>query len=215
MDKKKKDKKKKTDPAPLHKEDKTIADSSSSSLSLAGKDKASVDSPPLSLASKVKASADSSSSLSLTGGDELSEVERREILGPKYSWSLTQKERLEKMAQVRRGNPGASEEEVKTLYRALILDEALKAQDLEVERRAAKRRQAREDEAQPEPAYALALDSMEKAIQENINAVYEEEADWVWAKEALLVTYSQTMTMNEGTAWRREIRKETRRPIHC
>ena len=152
-DKKKKDKRKKTDPTPLCKED-----------------KASVDSPSLSLASKDKASADSSSSLSLAGIGELSEVERleREILGPKYSWTLTQKERLEKIAQVRKGNPGASEEEIKTLYRAHLLDEALKAQDLEVEQRAANRRQATKmfmDEAQQEPAYALALDSMEKDIQ--------------------------------------------------
>ena len=47
-DKKKKDKNKKTDPPLLHKEDKAGTDSSSSSLSLAGKDKASVDSSSLS-----------------------------------------------------------------------------------------------------------------------------------------------------------------------
>ena len=46
---------------------------------------------------------------------------------------------------------------------------------------------------------------MEKAIQESVDAVYEEKADWVWAKEALVVTHSQTMTMDEGTAWRRQI----------
>ena len=57
---------------------------------------------------------------------------------------------------MRRGNPEASEEEIKLRYRALILDEALKAQDLEVERRAAKRKQEREDERQQEPDYALA-----------------------------------------------------------
>ena len=157
-DKKKKDKNKKTDPPPLHKEDKTITDSSSSSLSLAGKDKASVDSPSLSLASKGKASADSSSSLSLAGIHEVPDGKtlKLDALREKHSRSLSQKERLEKIAQVRKGNPGASEEEIKTLYRAHLLDEALKAQDLEVERRAAKRRQEREDERQQEPDYALA-----------------------------------------------------------
>ncbi len=94
------------------------------------------------------------------------------------------------------------------------MDEARKAQDLEFEQREAKRKQATKmylDEAQQEPAYDLALDSMEKDIQENVNAAYDEKADWVWAKEALLVTHGLTMTVEEGTAWRREIRKETRK----
>ena len=47
-EKKKKDKKKKTVPPPLHKEDEASMDSSSLSLSLAGKDKASQDSISLS-----------------------------------------------------------------------------------------------------------------------------------------------------------------------
>ena len=63
-DNKKKVKEKKTEPFPLHKEDKASVDSSS--LSLTGRDKASVDILSLSLASKVKASANTSSSLSLT-----------------------------------------------------------------------------------------------------------------------------------------------------
>ncbi len=135
-DKKKKDKKKKTDPTPLSKED-----------------KASVDSPSLSLASKDKASADSSSSLSLAGIHEVPDGKTHNLdaLREKHSRSFSQEERLEKIAQVRKGNPGASEEEIKTLYRAHLLDEALKAQDLEVEQRAANRRQATKmsmDEAQ-------------------------------------------------------------------
>ena len=172
-----------------------------------------MDSSSLSLAAKDKASVDSSSSLSLAGIHEVPDGKtlKLDALREKHSRSLSQKERLEKIAQVRKGNPGASEEEIKTLYLAHLIDEALKAQDLEAERRAAKRRQAREDEAQQEPFYALALDSMEKAIQENVDAVLEEKADWVWAKEALLVTHCQTMTMDERTAWRREIRMETRK----
>jgi hypothetical protein len=82
---------------------------------------------------------------------------------------------------------------------------------LEVERRAAKRRQATKDEEQQNPSFALALDRMERAIQENVDAVFEEDADWSWAKLALKVTHNQSMTMDEGTAWRREIRKETRK----
>jgi hypothetical protein len=51
-EKKKKDKKKKTDPPPLHKEDKASKDTSSRSLSLPGKDKASMDSFFLSYAGR-------------------------------------------------------------------------------------------------------------------------------------------------------------------
>ena len=96
-DKKKTDKKKKTDPTPLSKED-----------------KASVDSPSLSLASKGKASADSSSSLSLAGIHEVPDGKtlKLDALREKHSRSLSQEERLEKIAQVRKGNPGASEEEM-------------------------------------------------------------------------------------------------------
>ncbi len=115
-DKKKKDKKKKTVPPSLSKEDKASSDSSS-----------------LSLAAKDKAVMDSSSSLSL----------EQEAPRTTTSWFLTQEERLEKIKQLRRENPGASEEKIKTLYRAYLLFEALKAQDVGAERLAAKRTQAK------------------------------------------------------------------------
>ena len=101
-DKKKKDKEKKTVPAPLHKVDKTSVDSPS--LSLAGKNKASVDSSlsltgrnkaiadisSLSLASKVKSSADTSSSLSLTDVRKAPDGEtlRLDAIREKYAKSL-------------------------------------------------------------------------------------------------------------------------------
>ena len=131
-DKKKKDKGKKTEPFPLHKED-----------------KASVDTPSLPLTAKDKASADSSSSLSLEGIHEAPEAKTRRLdaLREKHVSSLSQETRLEKIAQLKRGNPGASEEEIRTLYRAYLLGETLKEQDLGVELRAAKRRQATNGQA--------------------------------------------------------------------
>ena len=199
-DKKKKDKEKKTVPAPLHKVDKTSVDSpslslagknkasvDSPSLSLTGRNKASVDIPSLSLASKVKASANTSSSLSLTDIHRAPDGEtlRRDALREKYAKSLSQSERLEKIAQVRKVNPGASEGEIRALYRAHLLDEALKARDLEEEQSEEKRKQATKrymEESRQETSYVLALDRMEKAIQENVHAVYDEEVDWLWAK---------------------------------
>ena len=64
------------------------------------------------------------------------------------------------------------------------------------------------EESRQETGYILALDRMEKAIQENVHAVYDEEADWILAKQALVVTHGQTMTVEEVTAWRRQIRSE-------
>jgi hypothetical protein len=192
-DKKKKDKNKKTDPPPLHKED-----------------KASVDSSSLSLAAKDKASVDSSSSLSLAGIHEVPEIERleRNVLGAKHSWSLSLEERVEVKEQVRRGNPGASEEEIKILYRARLLDDALKAQ--------AKKRQSKKDspllslssEELQEQALSCALDEMEKAIQENANAVHEKDASWSWAMSALLVDHARATTADDRVAMRRKIREE-------
>ena len=143
---KKKDNRKSTVPAPLHKVDKASVDilslslagkdkpsADSPSLSLTGRNKASVDIPSLSLASKVKASANTSSSLSLTHTHRAPDGEtlRLDALREKCAKSLSQEERLEKIAQVRKVNPGASEGEIRALYRAHLLDEALKAQDLE------------------------------------------------------------------------------------
>ena len=136
-DKKKKDKEKSTVPAPLHKVDKASVDTlslslagrdkpsaDSPSLSLTGRNKASVDIPSLSLASKVKASANTSSSLSLTDSHRAPDggTLRRDALREKYAKSLSQSERLEKIAQVRKVNPGASEGEIRALYRAHLLD---------------------------------------------------------------------------------------------
>ena len=91
-----------------------------------------MDTPSFPLAAKDKASVDSSSSLSLAGIHEVPDGKtlKFDALRGKHSRSLSQEERLEKIAQVRKGNPGASEEEIKTLYRAHLVDEALKAQDL-------------------------------------------------------------------------------------
>ncbi len=109
-DKKRKDKERKTVPPSLSQEDKTSADSSS-----------------LSLAAEDKAGMDSSSSLSLAGTREVLEGEtfEQETLGTTTSWFLSQEERLAKIGQLRRGNPGASQEEIKTLYRAHLFDETL------------------------------------------------------------------------------------------
>ena len=225
---KKKDNRKSTVPAPLHKVDKASVDilslslagkdkpsADSPSLSLTGRNKASVDIPSLSLASKVKASANTSSSLSLTDSNRAPDGEtlRRDALREKYAKSLSQAERLEKIAQVRKVNSGASEGEIRALYRAHLSDEALKAQDLEEEQRQEKRKQATKrfnDEAQQDTRYILALDKMGKAIQENVHAVYDEEVDWIWAKQALVTTHGQSMTQDENTAWRKQIRRETK-----
>ena len=55
---------------------------------------------------------------------------------------------------------------------------------------------------------SLALDRMEKAIQENANAAQEEGSDWAWARTALLVDYSQAATLEERLDKRRKFRKE-------
>ena len=79
--KKRQDKKKKTDPPPLHKEDKARVDSTS--LALAGKDKASMDSSSLSLSlsGKDKASKDISLFSSLAGKDSEKIVRKRTTQG--------------------------------------------------------------------------------------------------------------------------------------
>ena len=55
---------------------------------------------------------------------------------------------------------------------------------------------------------SLALDRMEKAIQENANAAQEEGSDWAWARTALLVDYSRAATLEERLDKRRKFRKE-------
>ena len=78
---KKQSKKKKTDPPTLHKEDKARVDSTS--LALAGKDKASMDSNSLSLSlsGKDKASKDISLFSSLAGKDSEKIVRKRTTQG--------------------------------------------------------------------------------------------------------------------------------------
>ena len=56
----------------------------------------------------------------------------------------------------------------------------------------------------------LALNGMEKAIQENVDAVYEENAYWSWAKLALRMQHSQSMTVEERTEMRKRFRDEIR-----
>jgi hypothetical protein len=52
---------------------------------------------------------------------------------------------------------------------------------------------------------------MEKAIQKNANAVYENDACWFWAKTALLVEHTGATTIDVRTAMRAEFRKELKR----
>ncbi len=57
---------------------------------------------------------------------------------------------------------------------------------------------------------SFALDKMEKAIQENANAIYVEDANWSWAKTAILMEHFQAITMDERLAMRRKFQQEIR-----
>jgi hypothetical protein len=122
-DKKKKDKKKKTDPAPLHKEDRAITDCSSSSLSLAGKDKASVDGTSRSLSPGRKEIAVDPSDpkylervLLLEHAKDLSKEDRSIMRGKIRS-------------EIRKSNPGlsADEDKFKSLMHEGMVEAALEA----------------------------------------------------------------------------------------
>ncbi len=87
--------------------------------------------------SEDKASADSVSlSLSLTGSCTASEIVmswgsvnslKDDYFMMQFSHSLSMTERIERRKRVRKENPGASEEEVKAIYRARLLEEAREA----------------------------------------------------------------------------------------
>ena len=62
-----------------------------------------------------------------------------------------------------------------------------------------------------EMEFSLALDRMEKAIQRNADAAQEEGTEWDWARTALLVDYSQAVTMEERLAKRKKLREEIRK----
>jgi hypothetical protein len=62
-----------------------------------------------------------------------------------------------------------------------------------------------------EQAISYALDEMEKAIQENADAVHDKDASWSWAMNALLVDHTQYTGVDGRTAMRKEIREETRK----
>jgi hypothetical protein len=107
---KKKDKKKKTDPSPLHKEDK------------ASKDKGSMDSSSLSLslAEKDAASLDRSSlSLSLVGTDGTADLSDPRYLEStlllEFQRSLTEDERFDMHGEVVKANPGVTSKSLQQL----------------------------------------------------------------------------------------------------
>jgi hypothetical protein len=59
-----------------------------------------------------------------------------------------------------------------------------------------------------EQDFSLALDRMEKAIQENPNAAQEEGSDWAWARTVLLVQHSRAVTKDKKSDMRRKFREE-------
>ena len=187
-DKKRKGKERKTVPPSLPQEDKTSADISS-----------------LSLAAEDKTGMDSSSSLSLAGTREVLEGEtfEQETLGTTTSWFLSQEERLAKIGQLRRGNPGASEEEIRTLYRAYLSSETLKEQDLEVERRAAKRTQAKRDATSVDgPSHSLSPGGKETAV---------DPSDPKYLERVLLLEHAGDLSMEDRSIMRAKIRSEIRK----
>jgi hypothetical protein len=63
-------------------------------------------------------------------------------------------------------------------------------------------------EEKEEQNSSLAVDRMEKAIQENPNAVLDKQSEWSWIRTVLLVEYNQATTIDERTAMRRKFRAE-------
>jgi hypothetical protein len=111
---KKKDNRKKTDPPPLHKEDKASMDSSSRSLTLT-------------LAEKYAASLDSGSlSLSLVGTDGTADPSDPKYL-LEFQRSLTQEEKLDMHSEVMKANPEVTAKELAAIKRAVMLKAALEA----------------------------------------------------------------------------------------
>jgi hypothetical protein len=58
---------------------------------------------------------------------------------------------------------------------------------------------------------SLALDRMEKAIQEHPNGEPEKDEDWAWGKTVLLVEHSRATTLDERVDMRRKFREEVRK----
>jgi hypothetical protein len=96
------------------------------SLSLAGKDKASLDSSSLSLslAGTDTTGTDTTKDRSDSGYDGLKQSAL--LLG--CTTSLTQEEKADMRNKIREANPGASSEEIKSIFKAAVLDAALEAQ---------------------------------------------------------------------------------------
>ncbi len=115
---KKKDKNKKTDPPPLHKGDNGSTDSSSSSLSLSGKDKVSMDSFCLSYAGKYMEALEAE--LLVPG-----RAQSAFVLG--YSRSLPEEESISMHVALREAHPKVLALELTTLKRSLHLKKGLKA----------------------------------------------------------------------------------------
>ena len=58
---------------------------------------------------------------------------------------------------------------------------------------------------------SLALDRMEKAIQEHPNRELDKDANWTWARTVLLVEHSRFTTFDERRDIRRKLQEEFRK----
>ncbi len=61
-------------------------------------------------------------------------------------------------------------------------------------------------EEKQEQDFSLAIDRLEKAIQENPDAVLDKESEASWTRTVVLVEYTQATTVDERTALRRRFR---------
>jgi hypothetical protein len=212
--KKKKDRNRQTDPSPLHKEDKASTDSSSLFLSLTGQEKASKD--------NFFPGADETSMdsffRSYAGRDmETLEAElvvpghEQHVFVTGYRRSLSIRESFIMQDALMQAHPNVHAKDLAAHSKAQMLKAGLEALKKWRHEEKDSSLLSLSSEDMDDQDYTLALDRMEKAIQENPDAVHDEGADWSWAMLALRVENSRATTMEERVDMRDKFREEIRR----